>query len=86
MFFKTESGSLYEINFEDSLARRLHGTTKVERITDEWREFKEVSGVPEIGASYTFVWDIQDTEQGPLYKTTITSRLTWIGDALPEQN
>jgi hypothetical protein len=82
MKFKTQSGSLYEINTDSKNIRRVVGTTETVRATNEWRKYsKLLPDVPTIGNPLYIFWG-NDTPllEGSLgnIPITITSVITEI--------
>lgn len=84
MKFKTETGSIYEVDTQNSRARRVSGVTAAtKRFNDGWRNYVNVSPI-EVGGYVVFIWDTKDTppivDLGgmPSVPITTTSRVTEI--------
>jgi hypothetical protein len=60
MKFKTQSGSLYEINTDSKQIRILSGNPS--RITNNWKKYADVHPpIPTIGQALCVFWDPKDT-------------------------
>jgi hypothetical protein len=77
MTFKTQSGSVYEVDHAQSRVRRLSGThdpTNSQGADGEWRQY--YSALVELGYSAYFQWNKDDS------KATITSPVVEIDGCL----
>lgn len=70
--FKTESGSIYEVDTESKRARRVsgeHEPTERQGRDGQWRRYLWVSPI-KVGLPVFFTWDVEDIR----YKGTLTSQ------------
>lgn len=75
--FKTESGSVYELDWDNKRIRRVTGIkdpTPRQGKDGDWKEYLYVSSII-IGQSVVICWKIEETDQGSVHRTTMTSRI-----------
>lgn len=55
MTFTTESGSVYEVNTQESKIRKLGGTSSAKRVSENWRPYIELLQI-KVGDRAIIVW------------------------------
>lgn len=82
MRFRTISGSVYELDDLNKRIRRMSGAkdpTPRQGPDGEWKTYAHLLEAPQEGKSLVIVWAVgDDTEAGPLLKTTMTSMIVEI--------
>lgn len=74
-FIKTTTVSIYEQDASNRLFRRLEGEgSPLPRVGEDgvWKPYKHCEG-PVVGYPFLIVWDVEDTKNEPLYRSTLTS-------------
>lgn len=75
MIIKTTS-SIYEINLENKIIRRLMGVnapTSRQEKDGEWKPFLDIF-IPDVGQSFLIVWEYVEQEgRRTVFKTTMSS-------------
>jgi hypothetical protein len=72
MLIHTQSGSIYEIDEENTRARRLTGNgPSTQRVGDSWRQYADLS--LNLGEGMIIVWEYVIENDVPIAKSTITS-------------
>lgn len=82
--FKTESGSIYEVDLENMRCRRVTGVrsaTPRQGIDGEWKKFKYASVIA-IGGPVLFTWEVVVDGTEYVQRCTSTSRVTEILEML----
>ncbi len=79
-FVLTETGSIYQIDHANKLIRRLEGknapTTRVGK-DGEWKPFEAIESSFYGDSGLSIVWRIDETEEGPVKRTTQTSPVVY---------
>lgn len=82
IFLRTQSGSIYQIDPDQSRIRRIQGIREPTQLqTDNWKTYTSISDI-KIGSSVLIKW--KDPAEGYIQPATITSPITTISENLSD--